>query len=543
MTSAHGRRSGPSRPRATGPRSHRGPAADYFWGVNRTLFQNWEPGYSAIVAATRQPIRAPELSELETFVLSLEEGSISRAAGRLRISTQAAAKRIRQLEVLAQTPLLVRGRRGVTATETGARLYPIALDLLAHRNRAVAALGGAPEVDPLRIAGMHKLFGRAPASRSEESFKNTEALLAAVFHATAEAVALIRPEDGLIHEINDAAVRLLGYEQGELRGRTAREINIWEDIGRRDECVQLAISTGEPQQAELVLRTRAGERLLAAVRFDAIELQDGVRVLVTSRKLRSLTSSAAAAVAVAGRPAVERLDKNLVACFSEALRAGVGKAALAAADAAIDAGAGIAALHTQLIEPAMRTIGELWECAEISVAEEHVATAICQEVAARIFFRALLDVPAARPGRVMMTAVQGEQHVLGLRLASDVLEAAGYDVLYLGADVPLDALVAACRIHRPEVLGLTATMWLNVPMMIWEINEVMQLEQPLRVMVGGRAVGRAIEQGLTAPMVTQSSQVLEIVEQLLAAPPSDGLVPPDLAARIPPVPPAGRPEL
>ena len=505
------------------------------------MLHDRKPGYSAIVAATREPIRAPELSELETFVLALEEGSISRAAGRLRISTQAAAKRIRQLEVLAQTPLLVRGRRGVTATETGARLYPIALDVLAHRNRAVAALGGAPEADPLRIAGMHQLFGRVPASRSEESFKNTEALLAAVFHATAEAVALIRPEDGLIHEINDAAVRLLGYEQQDLRGRTAREIKVWEDIDRRDECVQLAISTGEPQQAELVLRTRTGERLLAAVRFDAIELRDGVRVLVTSRKLRSLTSSPA--VAVAGRRDGERLDTQLVAGFSEALRAGVGTAAVAAADAALDAGANIAAVHTQLIEPAMRAIGELWERAEISVGEEHLATAICQEVAARNFSRALLAAPARRRARVMMTAVQGEQHVLGLRLVSDVLEAAGYDVLYLGADVPLDALLEACRIHRPEVLGFTATMWSNVPMMIREIHEVMQLEQPLRVMVGGRAVGRAIEQGLIAPIITHSSQALEVVEQLLAGQPSDRVVPPDLAARIPPIPPAGRPEL
>ena len=493
------------------------------------------------MAATREPIRAPELSELETFVLALEEGSIARAAGRLRISTQAAAKRIRQLEVLSQTPLLVRGRRGVTATETGARLYPIALDLLAHRSRAVAALGGAPDADPLRIAGMHQLFGRPPASRSEDSFKNTEALLAAVFHATAEAVALIRPEDGLIHEINDAAVRLLGYEQRDLRGRTAREINVWEDVGRRDECVQLAVSTGEPQQAELVLRTRSGERLLAAVRFDAIELRDGIRVLVTSRKLRSLTSSAA--VAVAGRRAGEHLDKKLVSRFSEALRAGMGKAAVAAADEALDAGAGVAAVHTQLIEPAMRAIGERWERAEISVAEEHLATAICQEVAAHILFRALPAAPATRPGRVMMTAVQGEQHVLGLRLASDVLETAGHHVLYLGADVPLDALLAACRIHRPEVLGFTATMWLNVPTMIREIHEVMQLEQPLRVMVGGRAVGRAIEQGLTAPMIAHSTQVLEVVEQLLAAPPSDSVVPPDLAARIPPILPAGRPEV
>jgi DNA-binding transcriptional LysR family regulator len=88
----------------------------------------------------QEPIRLPALSEFETFVLAIEEGSIARAASRLRISPPAAAKRIRQLEAFAQTQLLTRGRRGVEATETGTRLFPIARRLLAQRDRAVQLL-------------------------------------------------------------------------------------------------------------------------------------------------------------------------------------------------------------------------------------------------------------------------------------------------------------------------------------------------------------------------------------------------------------------
>jgi methanogenic corrinoid protein MtbC1 len=146
-------------------------------------------------------------------------------------------------------------------------------------------------------------------------------------------------------------------------------------------------------------------------------------------------------------------------------------AAEAASDEALDRGLDVAAVHTQLIEPAMRSIGELWESSQVSVAVEHLATAISHEVAARVFWRALGAAPRLRE-RVMMAAVQGEQHVLGLRLAADVLEGAGYDVLYLGADVPLQALLDACRIHRPDVLGFTVSMSLHVPTMIWEIHEI-----------------------------------------------------------------------
>jgi DNA-binding transcriptional LysR family regulator len=163
---------------------------------------------------------------LETFVLAIEEGSIARAAGRLGISAPAAAKRIRQLEALAHSPLLVRGRRGVSATEAGARLYPVARELLGHRSRVVGALTGAPEADPLRIAGMHQLLGAAPVLSAQELFRATESVLSAVFHASGEAILMTRARDGLINEVNDAAVRLLGYDREDLRGREVFEEEI-----------------------------------------------------------------------------------------------------------------------------------------------------------------------------------------------------------------------------------------------------------------------------------------------------------------------------
>jgi diguanylate cyclase (GGDEF)-like protein len=225
------------------------------------------------------------------------------------------------------------------------------------------------------------------------------------------------------------------------------------------------------------------------------------------------------------------VSEGLTARFLEALRRGEPRAAEAVADEALDRGLDVAAVHTQLIEPAMRSIGELWETAAISVAEEHLATAISYAVAARIFWRALGAEPRSRE-RVMLAAVQGEHHVLGLRLAADVLEGAGYDVLYLGADVPLAALMDACRIHQPDVLGFTVSMGLNVPTMIWEIHELTELEQPPRVITGGRAAASAVKQGLSAPVVERCDQVLAVIKRLLAAPRSRSVISPALAARV-----------
>jgi hypothetical protein len=65
--------------------------------------------------------------------------------------------------------------------------------------------------------------------------------------------------------------------------------------------------------------------------------------------------------------------------------------------------------------------------------------------------------------RVVLAAVQGQHHVLGLRMVADVLEAAGYDVDYLGADVPGESLQGFIAAHQPSVVGLTSGISVDVP--------------------------------------------------------------------------------
>ena len=69
-----------------------------------------------------RPIRRPELTELETFVIAARGGSLASAARRLRISTPAVAKRIDSLEATVGLRLLERGRSGVRLTDEGRRL-------------------------------------------------------------------------------------------------------------------------------------------------------------------------------------------------------------------------------------------------------------------------------------------------------------------------------------------------------------------------------------------------------------------------------------
>ncbi len=234
------------------------------------------------------------------------------------------------------------------------------------------------------------------------------------------------------------------------------------------------------------------------------------------------------------RRAADTSERALLRSFGDALRAGDPSGAKGVAADALEAGYGVTTVQDRLIAPAMRWIGELWQHGAVTVGDEHLATAISQDVLARLFPRGL-TAPAGSRERIVLAAVQGEHHTLGLRMAADVLEGAGFDVLYLGADVPLSALLDTCRTHTPSALGLTVSMALNVPTLIWEIGEVCALEQPPVIFAAGRALEPAMKQGLDIPFVAGVGDVVRTVEALLARPPRGPVVPAALAARVPAV--------
>jgi diguanylate cyclase (GGDEF)-like protein len=201
--------------------------------------------------------------------------------------------------------------------------------------------------------------------------------------------------------------------------------------------------------------------------------------------------------------------------FGDALRVGQAKLAERVSEEAIESGLEPAAVQCRVIGPAMERIGELWARGAITAADEHLATAISHGVLARLF-PLLLQAPPRSRERVMLAAAEGEHHVLGLRMVADVLEGAGFDVLYLGPDVPLEALLDACRRHLPVVLCLGVTMPLNVPTLLAELVEVSNLDQPPLLMVGGRAFPPAVEARLRVPVVASGDQVVAWVERLIA---------------------------
>jgi methanogenic corrinoid protein MtbC1 len=203
--------------------------------------------------------------------------------------------------------------------------------------------------------------------------------------------------------------------------------------------------------------------------------------------------------------------------YGEALRVGDPERALAATDAAIAGGMSAANAEAQVIAPAMRWIGDLWERGAIGVADEHLATAISDSALAHLYPRLQTAEPRSRE-RVLVSTVQDERHVLGLRMVADALEGAGFDVLYLGGDVPAGALLDAWRKHRPAVVALGVTMHVNLAALLGEVTALAALDDPPQIVLGGQGIPAPVREELSVPVLDGSDEVVEAVERLLSKP-------------------------
>jgi methanogenic corrinoid protein MtbC1 len=181
----------------------------------------------------------------------------------------------------------------------------------------------------------------------------------------------------------------------------------------------------------------------------------------------------------------------LARLFDDALQVGHAQVANCVIVEALELGMSVPAIHVHLIEPAMQDIGELWLQGRLGVADEHMATAIVSDIVERLA-RGSLTLNTKTPSRehVLLAAVEGERHVLGLRMVADDLTEAGYDVAYLGADVPVTALARTCDAREPDLVGLSVTLSAHLPAVDRALAALAELRSSPVVIVGGAGAAR-----------------------------------------------------
>jgi methanogenic corrinoid protein MtbC1 len=132
--------------------------------------------------------------------------------------------------------------------------------------------------------------------------------------------------------------------------------------------------------------------------------------------------------------------------------------------------------------PALVEIGDLWEQAEVSVAQEHLATGVVRSALQRL----LADHRGEVRGTAVLACAPGEWHEIGLLMLAVLLRAEGWQIAYLGPNTPAgDALALAESLGAAAVL-FSATREESARALEVELLGI-DVPETIQVVVGGRA--------------------------------------------------------
>ena len=203
--------------------------------------------------------------------------------------------------------------------------------------------------------------------------------------------------------------------------------------------------------------------------------------------------------------------------YTAAILRGDERAAERAIRDALDGELGQEVIDDEIIAPALRYVGRLWAEGAITVADEHIATHISLRVLAlqREAFRVARDRASQR---VLLMAPEGEHHVVGLEMAANLLLHAGFDVRFVGADVPLEALAPVVVSHEPRLLAFSVTMPGSARVLRAAIDEVRRADPGLAVLVGGSGVPEDLQETEWLGVARNAAETVETVDALLRRP-------------------------
>ena len=135
--------------------------------------------------------------------------------------------------------------------------------------------------------------------------------------------------------------------------------------------------------------------------------------------------------------------------------------------------------------------------------------------------RPLLAETGAEPiGKVVIGTVKGDIHDIGKNLVSMMLEGAGFEVINIGINNPVEKYLKALEEHQPDILGMSALLTTTMPYMKVVIDTLQQqgLRNKYIVLVGGAPLNEEFAKAIGADAYCRDAAIAaETAKQLVAS--------------------------
>ena len=170
----------------------------------------------------------------------------------------------------------------------------------------------------------------------------------------------------------------------------------------------------------------------------------------------------------------------------------------------------------QLLQRAVAQVGQGWYQGDVTVQQEHFCSA---QIVARLETLVMAAPPPSRPGRIMVACPPDEHHIIGPLLLTFLLRRRGWEVIYLGADVPTERLETTVAVTKPKLV-IMAAQQLHSAATLAEAAEILQREG-IPLAYGGLIINRLPELCRRIPghfLGEALEAAPQVVESLMFAP-------------------------
>ena len=151
-------------------------------------------------------------------------------------------------------------------------------------------------------------------------------------------------------------------------------------------------------------------------------------------------------------------------------------------------------IYLHLFQRSLYRIGKMWESRRCSVAEEHIATKITESLIDFTLLHCCCENKSNKS--VVISCVDKEFHEIGARMVAALFEVNGWNTLFLGSNTPREELVEITSTHRPDIVGISANLYLNISRLIKSIDRIKSAVPDQEILIGGQALSNGLCESL-----------------------------------------------
>ena len=211
-------------------------------------------------------------------------------------------------------------------------------------------------------------------------------------------------------------------------------------------------------------------------------------------------------------------NEDLIAQMHDDLYDGLGEEIVEGTTILLDRGWGPDKVLQQALVEGMRIVGVDFRDGILFVPEVLLA-ANAMKAGMNILRPLLAETGAESVGKVVVGTVKGDIHDIGKNLVCMMMEGAGFEVIDLGINNPVEKYIEALEEHKPDILGMSALLTTTMPYMKVVIDTLKEkgMRNDYLVLVGGAPLNEAFAEAVGADAYCRDAAVaVETAKSLLS---------------------------